>query len=93
MSDLYGSKYSDNDFLENAEFVHVVFDWKCLKIIRCDEFDSALTFRDVLETAKTAGYKTGVLLVIAESPLHGTVYKCGNHGGLWEKVGETMGFA
>lgn len=33
-----------------------------------------------------------VLTVIFEDWTHGDIYKYGNHGDCWEKVGETIGF-
>ena len=44
--------------------------------------------------AKIAEKYPTVRLVIYESWLHGDVYRYGNHEtGVWERVGETIGFA
>ncbi len=38
-------------------------------------------------------YKGEPVTVIAETPLHGEIYKYGNHGGFWEQIGTTCGYA
>ena len=35
----------------------------------------------------------GTILVIAENPTDGVVYRYGNHGAYWEKIGTTCGYA
>lgn len=35
----------------------------------------------------------GADLVIHEDPLHGEIYKYGNHGDFWEQIGTTEGYA
>lgn len=37
--------------------------------------------------------KYGADLVIHEDPLHGDIYRYGNHGELWEQRGTTEGYA
>ena len=35
-----------------------------------------------------------LITVIVNDPLHGYIYQCGNHkDGVWEKIGETLGYA
>lgn len=51
------------------------------------EFDEPITLDDILKKHPT------VDLVISESGLHGEIYRYGNHGSFWEKIGNTGGFA
>lgn len=39
------------------------------------------------------GYRSGDITVVIELPLWGDVYRYGNHGEYWEKVGKTEGYA
>ena len=52
-----------------------------------------MTLEDCYDMAVGNGYKKGAITVCCESPLHGEIYKYGNHGSFWEKVGETDGYA
>lgn len=52
-----------------------------------------MSLEDCYNIAVWNGYKKGVITVCRESPLHGEIYKYGNHGSFWEKVGETDGYA
>lgn len=38
-------------------------------------------------------YEIPSVTVITDGPLHGEIYHYGNHGDLWEKVGDTRGYA
>ena len=39
-------------------------------------------------------YKDSIkILVIAEKPLKGHIYRLGNHGQYWEYIGDTVGYA
>ena len=51
------------------------------------QFDEPITLDDILKKHPT------VDLVISESGLHGEIYRYGNHGSFWEKIGNTDGFA
>ena len=86
---------SDDEYVEDAEYLTVVMgeDNKSIEIISDDETGLNITLNEVLEIARNAGYTKGVLIVIAESALSGTVYKYGNHGSVWERCGETIGYA
>lgn len=48
---------------------------------------------DCYDMAVGNGYKKGVITVFCENPLRGEVYKYGNNGEYWEKVGKTDGYA
>lgn len=37
--------------------------------------------------------KHDTVLVITECPLRGEVYRYGNHGQFWERIGKTCGYA
>jgi len=79
------------DIVKNADYLHIIFAGKVVEYMQYEE--CSVTFGDVIEIAKFNGYDKGVIILIAESALKGTVYKYGNHGKYWEEVGETMGFA
>ena len=52
------------------------------------------TFDELLIVAKENGYTDGdTILVIAESPLNGKIYRYGNYGPFWVETGETRGYA
>lgn len=61
------------------------------KRIMCDE--DSITLDECFHIALGLGYAHGVLTVIEESPLTGAIYRYGNHGASWEKVGENCGYA
>lgn len=82
----------ETDEIKDAYMLHIIFGTKNLEVYN-DEYSGLYTFKEVLGFAKNNGYKMGVIVLIAESPLHGTVYKYGNHGRVWEKVGATIGYA
>ncbi len=48
---------------------------------------------DVDTLADIVTIENGFMTLLAESPLHGAVYRYNNHGGFWEKVGITCGYA
>lgn len=52
-----------------------------------------LTLKQCYEIAKKRGYKNGVITVLSESLFDGCLYKYGNHGNYWERVGKTAGYA
>lgn len=86
---------SDDEYVENAEYLTVVIcdEYKSITIIRDDETEHNITLKEVLEIARNAGYTKGFIILIAESAFSGTIYKHGNHGAVWEKCGETIGYA
>ena len=56
----------------------------------------SISLNDCYAAAVSGGYNGTVckiITVIADAPLHGTVYVYGNHGCYWEKVGTTDGYA
>ena len=84
----------ENDSIGYADYLHIIFDDKCVVHFVDDNRVLNFTFRDVFDIAKQNGYKDGIILLIAESPLNGTVYKYGNYEPkCWNKVGNTMGYA
>lgn len=44
-----------------------------------------------LDNIETQG--ASYITVIAESPLHGEVYRYGNNGDFWEQIGKVSGYA
>lgn len=57
-------------------------------------FETSLS--EILEQAhlpKINGFFIGTILVIYENTSFGEIYRFGNHGNVWELVGETCGYA
>lgn len=83
----------ENDSIGYADILKIVFDQHCITHFVDDKRLLKVTFADVLEIAKTNGYKNGVITLIAESPLNGRVYLYGNYGPFWAECGSTNGYA
>ena len=47
---------------------------------------------NILDIAKSKGYKNGVITVIADNPRSGKLYIYGNNGNVWEEYGTTRGY-
>ncbi len=66
-----------------------------ITIIRCfgNKVDVAHFVRDdiTLDNIETSG--ADCITVIAESPLHGEIYRYHSHGGFWEQIGTVCGYA
>lgn len=81
------------DSIGYADHLKIIFGEKCIHKIsgrgRCSNF----TFQEVLQTAKENGFREGVLLLTAENPLSGKIYRYGNDGACWEEHGTTKGYA
>lgn len=60
---------------------------KVVRVTLDGAFDDPITLAEISE-----GYPR-VRLVIYETALSGEVYRYGNHGEAWERVGSTVGFA
>lgn len=43
--------------------------------------------------SKIRAHRGSRIIVIAESPMDGEVYRYGNHGDYWEQIGTTCGYA
>jgi len=80
-----------SDTINYADVVRIIFDEKCINKMYIEEYDDLPTFDDVLNIAKENGYKNGVILLIAENPLHGEIYEYGNYGHVWVEHGVTKG--
>lgn len=59
----------------------------------CGNEDEEFTLRDCFNLAVKNGFTKGVITVLAERPLDGTVYRYGNHGDCWECIGKLVGYA
>ena len=83
------------DIIGYADYLHIIFGDKRVKFFTNDERSLDFTFDEVMDVATKNGYKTemGTILLIAESPLDGIVYRYGNYGDYWVKCGATIGYA
>lgn len=88
----------DTDVGKNGAIVRICTDGKCLiyYVMDCE----TLTLERCREIAVEMGWSAAndaPITVIAEEELTGAVYKYGNHHedgkAIWEKVGETVGYA
>lgn len=92
-----GVKLQGSDKIGYADSVYIIFEGKCVKIFL--GYDQCLnyTFDDIMKRAFENGYKNkdedGTILLIAESPLSGKVYRYGNYGDFWTEIGTTTGYA
>lgn len=57
------------------------------------EQDEILTLDGIIRQVEERFHLHGTIIVMAEGYLSGTVYRYGNRGDFWEKIGETKGFA
>lgn len=62
-----------------------------------NDYDGKPTIEEIISNDMTLGdidiHKAKGIIVIAESPLHGEVYRYGNQGDFWERIGEVCGYA
>ena len=81
-------KNPDDVFL--LESNTVVCDNKSVsRLILGQEYGDCMTLSDLRSMFSDANE----LLVVSEFPLQGVVCRFGNHGDIWEKVGDTCGYA
>lgn len=80
------------NILTSMSMVHIIFVDKCVKIIPPEE-QKRLTLNDCYMIAVLNGYTEGVITVMEEAPLEGQIYRYGNHGPYWEKIGSIVGYA
>ena len=82
------------DTIDYADSICIIFGGKCVKEYLSDERCLDYTFDELLNDARENGYTgEGTILVVAESRLSGTVYRYGNYGPYWTKIGTTIGYA
>lgn len=56
--------------------------------------DDAKNLKDIENiVAKSGQLHCSIITVIAESPMTGTIYRYGNYGLFWDKIGQTKGYA
>lgn len=87
--------YSSVENPETVEMLDVTTvitddDAKCSKIHVIPELGESLTLADIRNSVDSS---KRCITVITEWPLEGYVYRYGNHGDYWEKIGETCGYA
>ena len=62
-----------------------------------NDYDGKPTVEEFISSDTTLGdidiHKAKSIIVIAENPLHGKVYRYGNHGEYWEQIGTSCGYA
>lgn len=74
----------------------IIFNDKCIERYLFYEYgEEGYSFNDIVKIAKENGYKEneGVILLIAETTLSGTIYIYGNIKDTWYEYGSTMGYA
>lgn len=82
------------DSIGYADYLYIIFDGKCVEYFPELEGALGMTFQNVLEVAIKNGYEEGTILLLAESPLDGSIYRYGNYEpDRWVKVGTTIGYA
>lgn len=94
-------KQVENEELIYAKIIRVFFygvneTCKCLELMPTEEEKKTLTFNDVIKLAEQNGLRDDrYILMIAENPKSGKVYKYGNYNpwNTWYECGETEGFA
>lgn len=80
------------DGIGHADEFKIIFADKCINVHLGDERRLDYTFEDVMDEAKRNGWKSGTILLIAESPLSGKIYEYGNYGDFWVEYGTTKGY-
>lgn len=81
----------ESDSIGNADILKIIFGNKCVTKVLSSEEEP--TFAEVREIAVKNGYSSGVIILIAESPLEGEVFEYGNYGEFWVEHGKTRGYA
>lgn len=61
------------------------------------DYDGKPIAEEIISNDMTLGdidiHKAKSIIVIAESPLHGEIYRYGNSSDYWEQIGTTCGYA
>lgn len=81
-------KEVDADIDLEYDIIRIVSDNKVEVIYNSEIFPTCLKLSDCEDIAGSDR-----ILVIAENALEGAVFRYGNHGFFWEKVGTTEGYA
>lgn len=76
------------DLVLEYDVICVISDNEVKRIYNSEVFDEPLRLSDCEDIAGSDR-----ILVIAENALEGAVFRYGNHGFFWEKVGTTRGYA
>ncbi len=87
--------FNGSDKIGYTDILNIVFGDKYIKKYLENEECLNYTFDEVLQCAVENGYqkRDGTILVIAENPLSGKVYRYGNYGDFWTEIGTTVGYA
>ena len=80
----------DDSFVLNYDIIHVIGNNTCKTVIHNEIFDGPITLGDCEDMLPLVPYP---IIVIAESPLDGAIFRFGNHTMDWEKIGTTAGYA
>lgn len=83
---------SNYNILSSMSMIHIIFGGKCVNIIPPQE-QERLTLDNCYMIAVLNGYTEGIITVMEEGPFEGQVYRYGNHGSYWEKIGSLEGYA
>lgn len=82
--------------LTNLERVTVKLKWRTDPYMSemCFNPAKVLTLKEIaLQCKKLAKYRSPMITVVEESPLHGTIYQYGNYGDEWWEIGTVSGYA
>ena len=79
------------DLVLNYDIIHVISNNACKTVFHSEVFDEPFTLGDCEDMLDIIQHP---IIVVAENPLDGAVFRYGNHKGTgWEKVGTTEGYA
>lgn len=84
------------DSIGYADYLHIIFGEKHVTHFPEMGKELTITFSEVMDIANKNGYdpkKDNIIILIAENPLSGKVFKYGNYGDFWVEHGTTRGYA
>lgn len=88
-------RVDENIDLNGMSFIYIIAENLFLKFMGSED-EKTFTLKDCYDIVlrdKPDNQKVGVIIVLVEYPLDGAVYRYGNHGEYWEKIGTLKGFA
>lgn len=80
----------DDNFVLEYDIIHVIGNNVCKTLIHNPVYDEPITLGDCEDMLLLVPYP---IIVIAENPLDGAIFRFGNHTMDWEQIGTTAGYA